>query len=229
MKIYWVRGVHLSMSLKKDKHIHNNIWSLQIQTIGLLEGLNAECEKIKKENKSYFQDLLLNQYLETFIIFLDIGIGNGNDMAYFHYDSFEICIPMYFGAVLTAYICCIINATVTIKSMAFHQYMTVFNDKVRILKEMLNNDVTTTQLLGNFQHNYTILNRVSIWKKKELLKMPMSFKLSSCKMQEMMKIQLSLFDYDKQFKEYLVRNGHYVFHPPGKPSVYNLIRSCEVC
>ena len=185
---------------------------------------------MKIQNKEINLDLLRGQYWETFILLFDIAIGSGNDMVYFHFDNFVICLPFYFGAVLITYINCVINATAMIKSMAFHNYMTVYNDKVHILREMLNTDsITTIQLLANFQHNYTNLNRVSIWKKEELLNMPFSFKLSSVKMQEMMKLNLlnSLFDHDKQFKEYLVGVGHNVFHPPGKEFLKGRPNACS--
>ena len=108
------------------------------------------------------------------------------------------------------------NGQIVISSMAYYEFITVYNAKVDILKQLLRiNETTKVITLNNFKHNYINMNRVAIWKKKELLDLPISFKLSTLKMKEMTKLQLSLFDNDYHFKEFLVSNGQYDFHPPG--------------
>ena len=149
--------------------------------------------------------IIKRQNTETFLLFLDVGIGLGNDLVSYEFDQFLLNLPFYICSLIIFFFHCITNARITVGSLAKYQSCAVYNYKVKLLKEMLgSDDIIKAITLSNFHHNFINLNRVAIWKKKELLELPMSHKSSSWKQKKMAKIELGFFDEDKRFKEYLI-------------------------
>ena len=196
---------------------------LEVIGIKLFLGLDVLCRETEKA--SNLLDFFNNQHIEIFLLFLDIGIGLGDDLVYYKFVKFVMVLPLYFCSIIITFFHFITNARITMGSMATYQSSTVYNDKVKILKEMLTiDDTIRTITLSNFHHNYINFNRVAIWKKRDLQDLPLSLKSSSWRIKEMAKMNLSLFDQDKQFKEFLIWNGSFMFHPPGS----NLLMSVNL-